>query len=247
MRHPKPQIEQPRAVFFDMDDTLLDGHTAMTIAWETVCHDASSPLGCDPEKLRLAIRREASAFWKDESIVGHWRLDLDGARENVVGRALAAEGLDTSLAHTIALDYARLHREHLRPFDDAFGTLEAVRAAGLRAGLITNGPRPLQRDKIERFGIERYMDVIVIEGEFGLGKPERAVFDYALSAVGAEPAGAWHIGDNLYADVGGAVAAGLHAAWIHRDRLPLDENAVVKPDRIVSNLTEFRAVLGIPA
>jgi len=230
-----------------MDDTLLDGHTAMTIAWETVCHDASSRLGCDPEKLRLAIRREASAFWKDESVVGHWRLDLNGAREIVVGRALAAEGFGTTLAHTIAFDYARLHREHLRPFDDAFGTLDAVREAGMRVGLITNGPRPLQRDKIERFGIERYMDVIVIEGEFGAGKPEQAVFAHALRSVGAEPAQAWHIGDNLYADVGGAVAAGLRAAWIHRDRLSLDENAGVKPDRIVSNLTEFRAVLGISA
>jgi putative hydrolase of the HAD superfamily len=228
-----------------MDDTLLDGHMAMTVAWETVCHDAASRLGGDAENLRLAIRREASAFWKDESVVGHWRLDLDGAREIVVGKALAAEGLDTSLAHTIAFDYARLHREHLRPFDDAFSTLDALREAGLRVGLITNGPKALQRDKIDRFGIERYMDVIVIEGEFGAGKPERAVFAHALNAVSAEPDQAWHIGDNLYADVGGAVAAGLNAAWIHRNRLPLDQESAVKPHRIVGTLTEFRAALDL--
>ncbi|MGI8925717.1 MAG: HAD family hydrolase [Tepidiformaceae bacterium] len=235
----------PRAVFFDMDDTLLDGHSAMQVSWELVCHEAATGLGCEAERLRLAIRREANAFWKDEAAVGHWRLNLDGAREQVVRLALEAEGLDSGRARQIAVDYRQRHRDNLRLFDDALETLQLVRAAGLRVGLITNGDSPLQRDKIERFDLARRLDVIVIEGEFGKGKPERAIFEHAVAAVGVRAEEAWHVGDNLYADVGGAKAAGLHAVWVHRERLELREDVPVLPDRTIAHLPELRAALGL--
>lgn len=233
----------PRAIFFDMDDTLLDGVKAMNAAWGAICGDVAQRLGADPEALRKAIRHQGGIFWKDEAAVGHWRLDLEGARALVVANALTAEGLDPSGALQIAADYGRLHREYLQPFDDAFATLEAVRAAGLHIGLITNGPRALQRDKIDRFGIEKHMDVIVIEGEFGRGKPDPAVFQHALRTVGVQPAEAWHIGDNLYADVGGAQSVGIHGVWIHRDRLERREDAAAVPDRVIAHLTELPALL----
>jgi len=236
----------PRAIFFDMDDTLLDGVAAMTAAWDAVCADAAPGCACEPAFLRDAIRREGAKFWADEAAVGHWRLDLDGARAIVVRNALAAEGFDTARAQEMATTYARLHREHLRPFEDAVPTLEALRGAGFRLGLLTNGPRPLQRDKIDRFGFERYFDVIVIEGEFGRGKPEREVFTHALTSVGAEASEAWHIGDNLYADIAGAQSVGIHAAWIHRDRLQMKDNGPAIPDRVIAHLCDVTEALGLP-
>lgn len=228
-----------------MDDTLLDGVTAMNAAWTAVCADAAPACGCDADFLRDAIRREGMKFWADEAAVGHWRLDLDGARAIVVENALSAEGFDTSRARELATMYARLHRENLQRFDDAVPTLEALRSAGVRLGLLTNGPRPLQRDKIARFEFEQYFDVIVIEGEFGRGKPEREVFAHALTAVGADPSEAWHIGDNLYADIAGAQSVGIHAAWIHRDRLEYKEGGPAVPDLMVANLEDLTAALGL--
>ncbi len=226
-----------------MDDTLLDAVSANMIAWGTVCAEVAPRLGCDAEKLRTTIRKEGGAFWKDESLVGHWRVDLEGARALVVEKALTSLELETSLAKRIAADYSCIHREHLKPFDDAYETLDAVRAAGLNVGLITNGPAALQRDKIERFGLQPYMDVIVIEGEFGRGKPDPAVFLHALKSVGVGPAEAWHVGDNLYADISGAQGAGMQGIWIHRDRLKLQDDAPARPDRIVAHLTEIRAAI----
>ena len=226
-----------------MDDTLLDAVSANMIAWETVCNGVAPQLSYDAEKLRLAIRKEGAAFWKDESAVGHWRLDLEGARALVIEKALTSLELDTSPAKQMAADYTALHREHLKPFDDAFATLDAVRAAGMKVGLITNGPGWLQRDKIARFGVERYMDVIAIEGEFGCGKPEPAIFRHALTTVGVDPAEAWHVGDNLYADIGGAQGAGMQGVWIHRDRLKLQDDAPAHPDRTIAHLAEIPAAL----
>jgi putative hydrolase of the HAD superfamily len=241
----KLDLMAPRAIFFDMDDTLLDGVAAMTVSWEAVCQEYAPRIGCeDAEALRLAIRKSGAEFWKDEAAVGHWRLDLDEARAIVVTNALAAGGWDCSLAREMALEYSRRHWAHLQPFEDAHETLHDLRAAGYKLAMITNGNGVPQRAKIDRHDFARHMDAIVIEGEFGKGKPEREVFEHALAATGARPEEAWHIGDNLYADVAGAQSAGIHAVWIHRERLELNYNgSTVKPDRIIAHLSDLRPIL----
>jgi putative hydrolase of the HAD superfamily len=227
-----------------MDDTLLDGHTAMTASWTIVCAEAATAMGGDAERLRDAIRRESIEFWKDESVSGHWRVKLDDARAFVLERALVSEGLDGSNARQLSQQYADLHRQHSVLFDDAIETLELLRDRGMKLGLLTNGAHDPQWEKIRRFDLARHFDVIVVEGEFGRGKPEPDVFHHALATVGAAAHEAWHIGDNLYADVGGAKSVGISAAWIHRDRLSRPESGHVEPDASVAHLHEFVPLLG---
>ena len=230
---------RPRAIFFDMDDTLLDGVSAMQAAWAVVCAEYAPLLGCPPDALRDAIRREASAFWKDEELVGHWRVRLQDARTHVIGLALTAEGWDPSYAERISIAYGAEHRARLCLFDDAVETLEALRGAGLLTGLITNGPSPLQRDKIERFDLARHMDAIVIEGEFGKGKPERAIFEHALKVVRAGPDEAWMVGDNLEWEVAAPQRLGIFGVWHDWQGTGLPEGCAVRPDRIIRSLTEL--------
>ena len=233
----------PRAIFFDMDDTILDTSRGVEESWTIAAAAFAPTLNADPEALHKAIRREGMEFWKDEAAVGHWRLDLEGARRLVVRNALVAEGLDPEYAERIAVRYRAEVMPRMQLFDDSLETLDWLRSAGYRLGLITNGPREMQREKIARFEIEHYFDVIVIEGEFGHGKPSPHVFTHALTTTGASANEAWHVGDNLYADVGGAQAVGVHAVWIHRDRLEMKENPDALPDRVVAHLHELRAAL----
>lgn len=46
-------------------------------------------------------------------------------------------------------------------------------------------------------------------------KPQREIFERALSRLGAPAANAWHVGDHPMADVAGSSAAGLSAIWRH--------------------------------
>ncbi len=233
----------PRAIFFDLDDTLLDTSRGVEEAWTIAATAFAAALGCEPEPLRKAIRREGMEFWKDEAAVGHWRLDLEGARALVVRNALVAEGLDPAYAERLAVRYREEVTPRMRLFDDALETLDWLRATGYRVGLITNGPRELQRGKIDRFALDPYFDSIVIEGEFGHGKPRPEGFLHSLATTGAAPGEAWHVGDNLYADVGGAKGAGLHAVWIHRGRLELKQALEPVPDRVIGHLDELRRAL----
>jgi len=226
-----------------MDDTLLDTSGGLEAAWEASCRAHALALGCDWDQVRQAIRREAMEFWRDEAAVGHWRVRLHEARIHIIEKALAAEGLDATRARQINDRYMDEARQRWRLFDDALVTLESLRTEGYRLALLTNGPADMQREKIARFELERHFDTVVIEGVFGHGKPNREVFEHALAATGTDAGQAWHVGDNLYADIGGAKNAGLHAVWIHRERLEMQEDVVVMPDRVIGHLAELRASL----
>jgi len=231
-------MDRPHAVFFDMDDTLLDTSGRLEEAWSAALEGPASVLGTDTGLLREAIRREAREFWKDEAAVGHWRTDLVGARAHVVARALASMELEGGLAREIAHAYEDELLPRIALFPDALPTIEALRGAGMRLALLTNGPIDLQRSKVTRFDLARRFDLVIIEGEFGRGKPEPEVFAHAMERLEVAPGEAWMVGDNLYADIGGAKRAGLHAVWIHRDRLELTEGAAM-PDRVIGNLGQL--------
>jgi putative hydrolase of the HAD superfamily len=235
---------KPRAVFFDLDDTLLDTSGGVDASWQATAAEFAPQLGCEAEPLRAAIRKQLMEFWSNESAVEkEWRTRLHEARRHNVDLALRGEGLDPGMAEEISQAYWIQQHSRMQLFADALETLESLGGAGFQLGLITNGPSDMQREKIARFKLEQYFQVIVIEGEFGYGKPSPRVFRHALKAVGRRAHEAWHVGDNLYADVAGAQAAGLHAAWIHRDRLELKDDAAAVPDRVVAHLTELREAL----
>ena len=227
-----------------MDDTLLDTSGGMDEAWDVTLAAFAPSLGFDPAAMREAIRREATAFWQDEAAMTAWRTRLADARRHVIELALGSLGHDPRGAHDVSERYGHEVFARLRLFDDAIPTLEGLRDEGFRLAILTNGPAEMQRAKVERFGLERYVDALVIEGVFGRGKPDREVFEHALGATGVGPHEAWHVGDNLYADIGGAKAAGLHATWIHRDRLELKDESLPVPDRVIGHLAELREALG---
>jgi putative hydrolase of the HAD superfamily len=226
-----------------MDDTLLDYMSHVDASWRLVCAEFSGDHGCDSDRLREVIREESTTFWHDEEAAGHWRVKLDEARELVVTAAFGRLGLDTLHAAAVATAYRREVESRLALFEDTVETLAALRQAGLLLGIITNGPQEGQRWKIDRFELAPLVDHVIIEGEFGRGKPDPAVFTHAIESLGVTADEAWMVGDNLYADIRGAQSVGIHAAWIHRERLKLPENPPAQPDRTVATLHEIRDAL----
>ena len=131
--------------------------------------------------------------------------------------ALQLFGINSpSLARDFAAYYSELRATTALAFEDSAPVLEALRADGYRLAVITNGPGDIQRHKLAIAGLDSYFDAVIASTDVGAGKPDRIVFEAALEATGAEAASTWHIGDNLSTDVGGALDAGLKAAWLNR-------------------------------
>jgi putative hydrolase of the HAD superfamily len=128
-------------------------------------------------------------------------------------------------------------------FPEALDILARLRARGIRLALVTNGNAAYQRMKIERFGLAGCFDYILIEGEFGVGKPEPQVYQAALRVLDCRPAAAWMVGDDLYNDVASPQQLGMAGIWVDARGVGLSPDAPAKPDRIIRSIRELVSLL----
>jgi putative hydrolase of the HAD superfamily len=107
--------------------------------------------------------------------------------------------------------------------------------------LVTNGDKRQQRAKIERYDLGRYFDAVLIEGEFGAGKPDETVYRHVLESLGVPAAEAWMVGDHLEWDVGAPQRLGLRGVWVDREGAGVTPGNAVRPHRIIREFPEILA------
>ncbi|MCH8815172.1 MAG: HAD family hydrolase [Chloroflexi bacterium] len=233
----------PRVILIDLDDTIVDDTGSLRQCWVEVCEQAAANLnGVTPDQLFAAVDARRDWFWSDPARHREGRLQLRETTVRIVQVALADLGFESpALARDIGESYHDLRDERLALFPGAIETLAALQRQGVRLAMLTNGAAKPQRAKIQRFDIERYFDCIVVEGEFGAGKPDPRVYEYALDTLGVRPEEAWCIGDNLDWDVGAPMKLGVYGIWHDPLKTGLPADSTVKPDRIVHSLSELVA------
>ncbi len=230
----------PTAILLDLDDTILDDSGCVNECWAEACAHAEQLTGIQPDLLQQTIREYASWWWADGERNRTGRLDLRRATRHVVGEALQRLGYSNGdAAQAIANHYRDLREERAKLYPGAIETIKWFRNQGIRLGLMTNGAAAAQRVKVERFGLAEHFDHIVIEGEFGVGKPDRRVFESLLDALRTEPTAAWAVGDNLEADVVGAMELGIYGIWVDRSGRGVRDDAAKHPDRIIGALSDL--------
>jgi putative hydrolase of the HAD superfamily len=229
------------AAFFDMDGTLLDWQVGMEESWRAACESGCGDLsGISANSLLAAVREKRDWFWAHPVHQHEGRMDLDRATRIIVTEAALSLGVDApDAAARIASDYRKRRLAEMRLYDGALDTLEHFRSRGVRMALITNGAAGSQRHSVERFGLAPYFDCVIIEGEFGIGKPDERVFHHALQSCGASPERAWMIGDNLEADIATPVRLGMHTFWVDEAGAGLPDAAPAVPHRIVRHVREL--------
>jgi putative hydrolase of the HAD superfamily len=234
-------MQLPDAIIFDLDDTITDDSSAVLACWDEACREAAVRFdGLDPANLLAAIEREREWFWSDPSRHKDGRMDLRAASTRIVEQALRSLGHDLpGVGAEIANRYRDLREERLTLFPGAVETLAWFRDKGVRLGMATNGGADAQRAKIVRFGLAPYFDRIIVEGEFGLGKPHREVYDALFASLGAEPAKTWSVGDNLEFDVSAPQSFGLYGIWVDVAGAGLSQGSSVQPDRIIGAIREL--------
>ena len=161
-------------------------------------------------------------------------------RREIVAAAFASLDLDTpALSDRIADYFTEFREQAVEPIPGAIETVRRLQDEGFKLALITNGARGPQRAKIERFGLLPLFDSILVEGEFGLGKPEAQVFVSTLDRLQVLPREAWMVGDNLEFDVAPAQKLGIWSIWVDWRCGGLPHASAVKPDRIISKVSEL--------
>ena len=234
----------PRAILFDLDDTLIRAYAQPEEAWRRLLGTFAEPLNVRDaaaiELVRVAMMDEARMLWTDQVAAAKWRLDIPGARRLSTRRALARLGYDDeALADRIADAFTELRRQEYRLYPDAHATVDTLRQAGVKLALVTNGASAMQRAKIERFDLAHRFDHIQIEGEFGQGKPELAVYRHALERLGCEACNAWMVGDNYEWEVVAPQKLGMCGIWYDPFDAGVPATATAKPARVIKRLGEL--------
>ena len=104
--------------------------------------------------------------------------------------------------------------------------------------LITNGFETTQWSKLNNSGLGKYFThVITSEGSNSL-KPKKEIFDFAMDKAGASLPESIMIGDNLDADIQGAMNAGMDTIFVnHINAVP-----EIKPTYTVTHLKELELI-----
>lgn len=221
----------PSTVFFDLDLTLCERNQSE----ERLLADAFETAGvdryCTPADLAAVVDDVPTAT----SDVEFYRFCLEAAAERL--------DADPSGAGSVARAYDDLvDHSDVSFLPGAAVALERARES-CHVGLVTNGSRETQLQKLEALGIADAFDVAVYaDPDNGIHpKPETIPFEHALAALDADPAGAIHVGDSLAADVAGAHAAGLDSVWVpHGDGTGAGDHS---PTHTLETLGEFETVL----
>jgi HAD superfamily hydrolase (TIGR01509 family) len=230
----------PRALLFDMDDTIVRESAGDENLWAELCGDFAARAGAGAGALHEAVLAARDWFWDDPAREKRGRLAMPWARRAVAEAAFRRLGLrNLAVAHALGDAFTRTRSERMHFFPGARETLCELRARGHRLALVTNGGAAFQREKIARFELAPLFDAVLVEGELGFGKPDPRVFERALRALGAAPHEALMTGNDLRSDIFGAKRAGVRAVWVDHAREGVPEGAPAAPDRVVSAIAEL--------
>lgn len=234
-------MNKPRAILFDLDDTIVADDAVYEKAWQRVFEKpVFQAYEFDIPKLRSIIKQTGEWYYSDSEHLMWARQDLRTARREVVSISLSSLGIDDpELACKLADSYGAEKEKAIFVYPGAIETIRHFKNHGILLALVTNGSSEFQRRKIERFGLTPYFDYILIEGEFGIGKPDERFFKHALDQLEVDPSEAWMVGDRLEHDIGGATSAGIYAIWVDWRGEGLPKSSDVQPDRIIHTLSEL--------
>lgn len=236
----------PRAILFDLDDTILVAFGPAESQWRRVLADYEPRLApLTPAAAMAAIMDSSRDLWADPARHKHWRHRIVEARRRIVTdafAALAARGhnaTEHSLCEEIADRFNAMHDAELQCFPGAHDTLDRLKLLGVRLALITNGAAEPQRAKVIRFALEHRFDHIQIEGEHGFGKPEERAYLHAMDALGVTAQETWMVGDNLEWEIAAPQRLGIYAIWHDGYGVGLPPDCPVRPDRVIRTLPEL--------
>lgn len=232
--------EKLKAILFDLDDTILAYDAVAEPCWEEVCGQFAPLLGRDASELYVAIKEMREWYESDSERQRYVWVHLLEYRREVVGMTFDRLGITApELAVALADSYSKRKWEAIHVVPGAMEALSRLKGSKLRLALVTNGDSKSQRGKIERFVLGHLFDYILIQEEFGAGKPDERVFLHALDKLNVKPDEAWMVSDNLERDIGGAQVVGISGIWVDWRGAGLPASTQIRPQRIIRSIAEL--------
>ena len=189
-----------KAILFDFDDTLQDRVLAFSGVAREMLHRAFPALS------EADVERRAQEMLKENN---HGYVNYRNYFD-----VLCKRWQWPSDAMHLWWEYQRRFPFHSVLLADTIAVLRELKRRGYRLGVITNGEMPQQNLKLDFAGLRPLIDVTLVAGEEGIGKPDAEIFRRAAQRLCVAPENCVYVGDYPTNDIVGAQAAGMIPLYI---------------------------------
>ena len=210
-------------IFFDLDHTLWDFQKNSALTFDFLLKKYQ--INIDLNKFLNIYIPINFSYWKlyrDEKITKEFlrynRLKSSFDKLNI--------RLSDDVINKIADDYVISLPVNNFLIKDTILVLDYLRNK-YRLHIITNGFTEVQNKKIVNSQIKKYFHSIIDSETVGVKKPNIKIFDYALKISGARSKNSLMIGDNLEADILGALNAGFQAIHFNNNNEAPHEHCLI--------------------
>ncbi len=198
-----------KAITLDLDDTLWPVWPTIERAelalqrWLSEHAPATAAL-CSNAQERMAIRQQVNQQYPEQA---H---DLSFLRREAIRESLRRAGDATDMAES-AFEVFFSYRHQVTLYD---GVAQALQRLASQYALIA-----LSNGNADVFKTEAaaHFKAAVSAREVGVAKPDVRIFHAAAAQAAVRPDEVLHVGDDMTADVFGALQAGMQAVWVNRE------------------------------
>ena len=204
-------FKNKKHIFFDLDHTLwdFDKNSYLTFKKLFSLHDINVNL-----KSFLKVYEPIN--------LKYWKLYREEKIDKVNLRYFRLKDtfdvLEIDISDRLINDLSDVYIKFLSTFNHLIlGSLDILKYLHpkYKLHIITNGFQEVQRGKLEKSGISFFFDTVTNSEMVGVKKPNRKIFDYALSAANTDIESSLMIGDNLEADILGAKNIGIDTIFFN--------------------------------
>ena len=147
--------------------------------------------------------------------------------------------LDEQLAKQLSSQYLEILPTCTSLFPYTHEILTYLSGKGYVMHLITNGFEEVQWRKLQSSGIGKYFNDVITSELAGCLKPDKAIFDFAIQRAKCCFEESLMLGDNLDADIQGAINAGMDCVFINHTNEPV----TLEPTYTIYHLKELEDIL----
>ena len=216
----------PQAVVFDLDGTLVDTAADIAVALNQTLHELGLPP--HPEETVRSMIGGGLAKLLDRALSAHSVRFADGPKDRAAARLLEI--------------YAAKPAALSRLYPGVREALDLLHQADIPCGLCTNKQEAISRDVLRALGIVEAFAVFQCGDSDLPRKPDPAGLLGVIEALGAEPATALMVGDNIV-DVEAARAAGLRGVILVSYGYSVTPVTELGADMVINGLSELPEAL----
>jgi len=222
-------------IFFDLDHTLWDFEKNSALTFQEILTSSNILIDIDdflqtyvPINLKYWKRYREEKILKKELKYIRLKETFDQLQYSV----------DDQTIDYLSDQYILKLPDYNHLFEGTIEILEYLKDQ-YKLHIITNGFEEVQNKKMRKSGILHFFDHIITSESVGVKKPNPKVFKHALDMAKTSASSSVMIGDNLEADIYGAINCGMKA--IHFN----SEKTLDIPDHITSinHLSEIKIYL----